>query len=81
MNKNNAETEKKIFYNAESWVIKKQLREVGLFRKLIFKVFSASAAKKMSKLQKKLKQLEKEAKDQERNYILTTKKILKIKDE
>lgn len=81
MNKNNSDTEKKIFYNAESWVIKKQLREAGFFRTLIFKVFSAVAAKKMSKLQKKLKKLEKEAKDQESKYILTTKKILKIKDE
>jgi len=80
MNKINTDTENKIFYNAESWVIKKQLREVGFFRKLIFKIFSASAVKKLSKLQKKLKQLEKDAKDQECNYIRTTKKILKIKD-
>jgi len=79
MNSHTQEDEK-LFLESPKWLLDKYLREAGMLRSILFKVYAKYMRHKADVLNNQSKRLVKKLEKQKTEYVKTSKKILNIKN-
>jgi hypothetical protein len=80
MNKTATPNDEQLFLESSQWMLNKYLREAGMLRSLLFKVYAKYIRHRAVVLNKQSERLAKKLNKQKSQYVKITKKILNIKN-